>query len=98
MESCQFPQDQAISECITWFYQDGKREQKRKRQNGKNRGRPKKKEGGISLAGQEPHHIPVSGENAELHQVAENTENLQQELLKRWIECKYITISLMSLN
>lgn len=62
--------------------------------------------GGISLAGQEPHHIPVSGENAELHQVAENAENLQQELLKRWIEKgseganrrKYITISLMSLN
>lgn len=33
--------------------------------------------GGISLAGQEPHHVPVSGENAELHQVAENAENLQ---------------------
>lgn len=33
--------------------------------------------GGLSLAGQEPHHVPVSGENAEFHQVAENTENLE---------------------
>lgn len=69
----------------------------------KNLGKNKEEGGRISLARQESHHIPVSGENAELHQVAENTENLQQELLKRWTDkeserSKYITISLMSLN
>lgn len=37
---------------------------------------------GVSLAGEEPHHVPVSGENTELHQVPEHTEDLQQELLE----------------
>lgn len=36
----------------------------------------------LLLAGEEPHHVPVAGENAELHQVSEDTQNLQQELLK----------------
>lgn len=36
----------------------------------------------VLLAGEEPHHVPVAGENAELHQVSEDTQNLQQELLK----------------
>lgn len=79
--------------------------------NGRNGGRDRIKKLGeneeegrhVSLARQKSHHIPVSGENTELHQVAENTENLQQELLERWIDkeserSKYITISLMSLN
>ena len=33
------------------------------------------------LAGEEPHHVPVSGKDAQLHQVAEHTEDLEQELL-----------------
>lgn len=37
---------------------------------------------GVSLAGKEPHYVPVSGENTELHQVPEHTEYLQQELLE----------------
>lgn len=35
----------------------------------------------LLLAGEEPHHVPVAGENAELHQVSEDAQNLQQELL-----------------
>ena len=37
---------------------------------------------GVLLAGEEPHHIPVTGENTELHQIPEHAQNLQQELLK----------------
>lgn len=33
------------------------------------------------LAGEEPHHVPVPGKDAQLHQVAEHTEDLEQELL-----------------
>lgn len=37
----------------------------------------------VLLAGEEPHDVPVAGENTELHQVSEHAQNLQQELLKR---------------
>lgn len=39
-----------------------------------------------SLTGEEPHDAPVPGKDRQLHQVAENAEDLEQELLveKRW--------------
>lgn len=39
--------------------------------------------GCVSLAGEEPHDVPVAGENTELHQISKHTQNLQQELLKK---------------
>lgn len=36
----------------------------------------------VLLAGEQSHDVPVSGENAELHQVPEHTQDLQQELLR----------------
>lgn len=40
----------------------------------------------VLLAGEEPHDVPVAGEDTELHQISKHTQNLQQELLKREIE------------
>lgn len=37
---------------------------------------------GVLLAGEEPHDVPVTWENTELHQIPENAQNLQQELLQ----------------
>lgn len=36
----------------------------------------------VLLAGEQPHDVPVAGENAELHQISEHAQNLQQELLE----------------
>lgn len=38
----------------------------------------------VLLAGEQPHDVPVAGENSELHQVSKHTQNLQEELLQIW--------------